>query len=72
MGYLIEIDPLRSHIAYPKPEPDAPEIQEATAPAEVLKEETPDCRQKELNFALPLKTRPDHGSAFFISTIPGN
>ena len=53
MGYLIEIDPLRSHIAYPKPEPDAPEIQEAAAPAEVLKEETPDCRQKELNFALP-------------------
>jgi hypothetical protein len=53
MGYLIEIDPLRSHIAYPKPEPDAPEIQEAPAPAEVLEEETPDCQQKELNFVLP-------------------
>lgn len=54
MGYLIEIDPLRSQIAFPKPEPDAPGTQEqAATPAEVLKKETPDCQQEELN--LPLK-----------------
>jgi hypothetical protein len=53
MGYLIEIDPLRSQIIFPKPEPDAPETREqAAAPAEVLKEETPDCRQEELNLPL--------------------
>jgi hypothetical protein len=53
MGYLIEIDPLRSQIAFPKPEPDVPETQEqAAAPAEVVKEETPDCQQEELNLSL--------------------
>jgi hypothetical protein len=54
MGYLIEIDDLRSHIVFPKPGPDAPEVQEQTAaPAEVLKKDAPDCRQEELK--LPLK-----------------
>jgi hypothetical protein len=54
MGCLIEIDPLRSQIVFPKPGPDAPETQEqAAASAEVLKEETPDCQQEELNLSLP-------------------
>jgi hypothetical protein len=54
MAYLIEIDDLRSHIAFPKPESDGPEVQEqAAAPAEVLKEAAPDCQQEELK--LPLK-----------------
>jgi hypothetical protein len=54
MAYLIEIDDLRSHIRFPIPGLDAPEAKEqAAAPAEVLKEEAPDCRQEELK--LPLK-----------------
>jgi len=41
-------------LGFPKPKPETVEMQEQAAmPAEVLKEETPDCQQEELN--LPLK-----------------
>jgi hypothetical protein len=53
MGYLIEIDPLRSLITWPQPEPDQPEIEEETA--ETLPEATAVHSQPELNFVLKQK-----------------
>jgi hypothetical protein len=48
MGYLIEIDPLRSRIAFPQPDETSPFHPNAGKAANVPHEETPSCDQEEL------------------------
>jgi hypothetical protein len=66
MGYLIEIDPLRSLIVFPQPDEALPfrpnagkkskapdeHTKRATAPVAAPLKPTPDCRQEEFNLPL--------------------